>query len=106
MPRCIVYHPLLEKHKDEIKVQIVWYNSIEYVCPIFVLPIDPQQSKWDCKGKAKVFSRYWEFKFLPFKQQTYCHGYEGMFLQNLNFFFLELDYVLIVKNEKYQEMLV
>ncbi len=23
MPRCIVYHPLLEKHKDEIKVQIV-----------------------------------------------------------------------------------
>jgi hypothetical protein len=41
MPRCIVYHPLLEKHKDEIKVQIMQYNSIEYVYPIFVLPIDP-----------------------------------------------------------------
>ncbi len=40
MPRCIVYHPLSKKHKDEIKVQIMRYNSIEYVCPIFVLPIN------------------------------------------------------------------
>jgi hypothetical protein len=39
MPRCIVYHPLSKKHKDEIKVQIMQYNSIMYVCPIFVLPI-------------------------------------------------------------------
>ncbi len=40
MPRCIVYHPLSKKHKDEIKVQIMRSNSIEYVFPIFVLPIN------------------------------------------------------------------
>lgn len=34
--KCIVYHLLLKKHKDKIKVKITWYNSIEYICLVFV----------------------------------------------------------------------
>ncbi len=40
-PKRIVYCPLLERHKDDIKVKITQYNSIQYIRLVFVPPIDP-----------------------------------------------------------------
>jgi hypothetical protein len=52
-PRWIVYHPLLKIHKYKIKIKIVRYNSIVYVCPIFVLPIDPNNLDKIAKEKPR-----------------------------------------------------
>jgi hypothetical protein len=43
MWKQIVYHPLSKRHKDKIKTKIMRYNSIEYICAIFVLPVDPNK---------------------------------------------------------------
>jgi len=51
--RQFVYHPLLKIHKYKIKINIVRYNSIVYVCRIFVLPIDPDNLDKIAKEKPR-----------------------------------------------------
>jgi hypothetical protein len=79
----IVYHLMLKRHKDKIKVRIMWYNSIEYVCLVFVLSIDLDHLN-EIAREVEVLGQYWELNFFPFRRPTYCHGYECIFMQKLN----------------------
>jgi hypothetical protein len=57
-PRWIVYCPFLGRHKDEIKIKILQYNLIEYICPIFVLLIDPDHLDEITMEKPKLWANW------------------------------------------------
>jgi hypothetical protein len=94
--RRIVYHCLLEKHKDKIKMKIVQYNSKEYICLVFVFPIDPDHLNEIAREKSKSWAYIENSNFFLLRSQHIVMVIKCMLMQKLNYFFPKLNYVLIV----------
>jgi len=55
LPRRIMYHPLSNTHKNEIKHRILMFHYIDQFCPIFAIPINPNSSTKILETKPKTW---------------------------------------------------
>jgi hypothetical protein len=55
-PRRIVYRPLNDIHKNEIKHRILMFHCINQKCPIFVIHVDPNDPTKNLENHLKNWS--------------------------------------------------